>query len=62
MKEKKYKGITETIISFFIYVAIAGWIADWDFSSGITRFGTAAMGIICVGSTYLFSSGKINNI
>ena len=44
--KNKYKGVTETIIAFFIYVAIAGWVADWDFSEGSTRFGTAAMGIL----------------
>lgn len=58
-KENKYKGITETIIAFFIYVAIAGWVADWDFSSSYARFCTALIGIVCVGSTYLFASGKI---
>lgn len=62
MKQNKYKGVTETIIAFFIYVAIAGWIADWNFQPGQQRAMVSIVGVAFVGSTYLFSSGKINNL
>lgn len=62
MKENKYKGVTETIIAFFIYVAIAGWVVDWNFERGEQRAMVAIVGTGFVGLIYLFSSGKINNL
>lgn len=59
---KKYKGLLETIIAFFLYVAVAGWVNDWNYSEKEVRLITSIIGIGIVGMTYLFSSGKIDNI